>query len=81
MGNVITYVSMDDWAGLYINGQLQFEGHSVPAFEWVEAINKVDGPVVAEELSLDDNKVTEWIESLGNLPQNLGDIPEEIRAR
>lgn len=34
-------VSDGDWYGLYLDGMLQYEGHSIPAFEWLRVFSSV----------------------------------------
>jgi hypothetical protein len=80
MGQSITYVSVDDWAGLYLDGALVFESHSVPAFEWIDTINKTQGDVTAEELRLKEPEADEWVEGEGGFPPYLGEIPEDLRV-
>ena len=32
-------VRADDWAGIYINGELHFEGHSIPDRVWMDLLD------------------------------------------
>ena len=34
-------VSADDWQGIYINGELRFEGHSIPNWVWIEIVDEL----------------------------------------
>ncbi len=65
----ITLVTLDDWQGLYLDGILEYEGHSIPDFEWMRVLNQ-------EENMFDVDQ--EWVEVNG-LPEYLGDIPHEVR--
>jgi hypothetical protein len=65
----ITFVYADDWEGIYVDDKLVMENHSL------------DGYLVAEKLSelfgfeLRGRSVNQcWIESRGNLPENLSDV-------
>lgn len=65
----VTLVSGDDWSGLYIDGALVTEGHSVSARDALEVVAGV-GPfrLVCEVAD------QEWLESEGNLPAKLADV-------
>jgi len=39
----LVYASADDWAAIYVDGELWAEGHSIPAFTWLELIAE-EGP-------------------------------------
>lgn len=50
----------DDWVGLYIDGKLKFQGHSIPRFELMAALGigykeRDDWDVEADGYSLPDN--------------------------
>lgn len=64
----IVIVNGDDWQGIYINGKLYYEGHSIPNHIVLEAL---DAPY--ETTECDSN----WLEECGNLPKNL----EEVRVK
>lgn len=34
-------VRADDWAGIYIDGELHFEGHSIPDVVWMDLIDEL----------------------------------------
>lgn len=65
-----------DWAGLYINGKLDCEGHSITAHDLMSAL---------AGMTLTDFEVRPcdigWIIDAGNLPENLSDVkwPEDGR--
>lgn len=57
-----------DWEGIYVNGELKAEGHSLDARQIIEALG----------LNLDRRSVsTEWFEKTGSssLPQSAADLP------
>lgn len=70
--SIILVTNGDDWSALYVNGENVHEGHDIPSWEWVEAINKTNGFVRA---AVETVKQT-WLEENG-LPDNYGDIPAE----
>lgn len=68
--NEITRVLCDDWEGVYLNGRLVAQHHHVDLRDVVEAMG-------AEYHSLE--VTSEWIDAEGELPIDLGMIPEEAR--
>ncbi|HRY30262.1 MAG TPA: hypothetical protein P5079_09540, partial [Elusimicrobiota bacterium] len=60
----------DDWEGLYVDGQLVSEGHSLRPGEVLEAL-KLD---FAE---LDDDGIMAYLEDAGNFPENLGELTKK----
>lgn len=65
MKHQITLIQADDWCGLYINGKLATEGHSIDHGEFCEAV----GIVLVEKWA--DCK---WLEDRGRLPEKLSDV-------
>lgn len=71
IGNTITFVYADDWTGLYVDGRLQREGHSIEAW---------DALVLIQDLELDNFGLEyfwcdlDWIHDRGNLPDELSDV-------
>lgn len=64
----ITHVLGDDWAGVYVNGELFCEGHSVSHWDWLALLEKLGfsaGQVEAD---------TAWLEDNGRLPAKLTDV-------
>lgn len=65
----LVYARGDDWSGLYIEGELAMEGHS---------INLVDviGALIGKRISSFDviDVDIEWLDSRGNLPEQLSDV-------
>ena len=74
---IIQYVVVDDWQGLYINGDLKIEGHEISMYQAIHIVAKY---------CLDTNKVRiekiylnqEWVEDNGNLPNKFSEIPQEM---
>lgn len=61
----VAIVSGDDWMGLYIDGKLVLEGHSLCLGEVLEAVG------IKPETITPDN---EWLENEGNLPKDLAKV-------
>lgn len=64
----VTIVNADDWMGLYIDGELVYEGHSIEE----ETLLKYVG-VNCDSFWVDDN----WITERGNLPSRLEDVKKD----
>ena len=64
-----------DWEGIYINGKLIDEGHSLGEGKseeyWMEIGRKYNGELIIEELKDKDNKM---VMINGSLPSNLNDF-------
>lgn len=73
---LVTFVSGDDgdWIGMYYDGRLVEEGHSIPGYRVAERLINAHVESV-EQFEVDQ----EWLEAEMNLPPNLGDIPQEVR--
>lgn len=74
---ILAQSSSGDWEGLYIDGHLTNEGHSISAYHALLAVVK-EGKLLTEvyEWELDQ----EWVEDYG-LPINSSDIPGEVVMR
>ena len=72
--STLSYVSSSngDWCGIYVDGQLYTEGHSITVWEWLQII---------KTLLIDTTKEHEvdgdWLEEGGSFPQSFSDIPSE----
>lgn len=61
----------DDWEGLYVDGRLACEGHSVTLQDLARVVglqlvcSDVDG---------------QWLDDQGQLPELLSEIPEKVRT-
>lgn len=63
---MITFVEGDDWRGIYIDGSLHYEGHSIPRYVIAELVG-------ADLVYADLN----WLSAQGRLPQSLDDVVSE----
>jgi hypothetical protein len=65
----VAWVYGNDWEGLYIDGRLEFEGHSFP---WELVMGKLVGTCVRSfsASSLDED----WLQDLGWLPADIGEL-------
>ena len=67
----ITLVSGCDWKGIYINGHLEYEGHQITDFQWIEILTKCNNTEVdVGSLMVDE----EWLSDRGTLPKQLKDV-------
>lgn len=65
----INYVTGDDWQGLYIDGGLVEENHSIRITDLLEILED------RKLLTFDYHEVDQgYLEDLGNLPDNFDDI-------
>ena len=74
----VFYVSCNegDWCGLYLNGKLFHEGHSISAHEWMLMIESLASN---GEYYDADNKFGENLDAFGgHFPQELEDLLEYI---
>ena len=68
MVNIVHVVS-EDWEGLYVNGKLYDEGHSIPLDTFKHALS--DGWKSWEDVELVG---AEWLALEGSLPSELLDL-------
>lgn len=71
----LTRVVSDDWEGVYLNDQLLNQGHSVDVFYALYLAIKANGALnihLVSTIRVDED----WIQSVGQLPYNLSDIPK-----
>lgn len=61
----VVFAYADDWEGLYVDGILRCEGHSIQIEYALKAVG-----VVMESIRPDQ----EWLEENGSLPVNLSDV-------
>lgn len=64
----IVLVDGDDWKGIYIDGVVKHQGHSIPTHVWGELLET--GPYTFREVQAD----VDWLSSLGWLPEHLSDV-------
>ena len=68
--NEIVVVDGDDWIGLYINGELDVEGHGHSRHADILAWGAQYAPATVRLIFVD----SAWMESQGRLPQKLSDV-------
>lgn len=61
----VVFVSGDDWEGLYIDGKLVLENHSLEPRQVLDKLG-----IKYERRDAD----AEWLADTGNLPQDLKDV-------
>jgi hypothetical protein len=70
--SVMTFVWGDDWSGVYIDGELVDEGHSISAYSAAEiAIEKRATELQGWPCDI------EWLHDQGSLPKLLSDVKRE----
>lgn len=79
----VIIVKCSDWEALYIEGEKKYEGHHIDAdlalFDLINSaiythcggsIESIDfGTLIVED---------DYVEDIGNFPNNLDDIPDEV---
>jgi len=65
----IVHVQVDDWEALYVDGKLVDEGSSINWKHFITHNLKLD----IDDLDAD----LDWLDDIGNLPDNLEDVLEE----
>lgn len=64
----VVFVNSDDWQGMYVDGRLEYENHTISSFDMMNVLGKsADGYSFEEEIVCDQ----QWIESIGHLPKRL----------
>lgn len=61
----VVYADGDDWAGLYVNGELRAENHSLRVSDVLEALG-----IEYERIECDQS----WLEERGRLPERVEDV-------
>ena len=71
-GIQVSIANGDDWVGVYVDGRLEYEGHSIPDFEWLNIIKKhFHEDLITDEYEIDP----EWLYDHGSpLPDRERDI-------
>lgn len=64
----INYVQGDDWCGLYIDGKLVHEGHSIDVTQILSILD------IAHHITYVND---DWMYSRGRLPENFGWVVSE----
>ena len=70
----ITFVKGDDWEGVYINGELKDQGHSVDRDYLLELLGHKPNNIYIE-----DEKI--WEEFGFNCPEKLNDVQVVLNAK
>lgn len=68
MKRKITFVQADDWEGLYINGVLVCEEHSICVEHLLSAL-KIPATTIQADY--------DWLVARGRLPEKLSDVKTE----
>ena len=76
----IKYVSGEDWEGLYIHNKLVDETHSISFKQGFELICKYINEIKnVGEIAFDIYEIDqEWLEGVGNFPEEFDDIPSDM---
>lgn len=73
----LTYISSShgDWCAIYIDNDLQCEGHSIPVHDWLNIIETWNiGRTIQLEIRTD--VLGDWLERCGSFPATFEDIPK-----
>lgn len=62
---MLSWVLEDNWEGLYVDGVLKAEGHSISVRDVAQALGVALEVLVADE---------RWLEEQGRLPASLGEV-------
>lgn len=62
----IVFICADDWEGMYINGELVAEGHSIEK----DTVLTILGLEFNEDWTVDED----WLNERGRLPKKLSDV-------
>lgn len=64
--NKIVVLFVDDWSGLYVNGELKYEDHSID-------INQLSGyvPIESIEKREADNEIYNYVEENRGFPETI----------
>ena len=70
----LIYISSSngDWCGIYVDGQLYTEGHSIAVLEWLDIVEN-QSTFKTQNLEVEGD----WLEEGGSFPQSFSDIPSE----
>lgn len=67
----VTFADGDDWNGLYVDGELMAENHSLRPTDVLDALG-----IPYERVSCDQD----WLEENGRLPQQLKEVKRSTRG-
>lgn len=71
----------DDWAGMYIDGTLVTEGHSLRPTEVLEIIAKRRQPVLELDWDYLEGEALDKLHDVGRLPERLKEALKWMRSR
>lgn len=74
MSNTLIYVRGDDWEGLYVNGIIHYQNHSLRVGHVIQIIKECDTIEVVYEYDVESH----WMEEMGYLPEFFSDIPKDV---
>ena len=77
----ITYIFADDWCGIYVNNDLVIENHSIDFVYGMKFIAKYisDNGIEVNQFIFEKYEIDqEWIENMGNLPDDFSERPTDI---
>jgi hypothetical protein len=75
----IVIVNSDEgWTGMYLNGNLVYEGHSLPADRAVDIVLWALDEGASGDRYL-DGAANAWLCDVGTLPSTLAELDEKIR--
>lgn len=63
----ITITVYDDWAGIYVDGELQYENHSLHHRDVLEAIKQDYESIEVDMMKLDIGRLPDTLEELRKL--------------
>lgn len=67
----ITLIRSDDWAGLYIDGELYTQDHDIYSRDWLELLEQGGNVHATEEWV--DGTALEHLYTVGRLPRTLAE--------
>jgi len=76
--NQVIKVTADDWSGIYIDGRLRAEGHSIPFFQLMEALDEFTTNKVSYWVELEADH--QWICDRGSLPDTLVEVVFDVNC-
>ena len=66
-------VKADDWMGIYINGDLHTEGHSIAHHEWLNIIDELLVDHIVDRSDIESDFAYEVIGNHGRCPEHWPD--------
>ena len=69
--NEVVVVRADDWSGIYINGYLQYEGHSIDDDYWISLLKRAGVNIFDDNYESDE--AYKVIQNYGRCPQTINE--------